>query len=747
MDTNTKKSLKDIERFFQRESMYNVMKSTLSLLLLGRDVNFKLNIGGGSYTDSETLVVGLPEPLFSATYEEMYIAILALLGHESQHILSSNFDEFQRYNEEETQKLINKGVHEKFASELVHAIGNSIEDGRIERILVNEYPGYINKIQFLNMYFWNLGNITKETNELQGLISSILSLSTLGIYPKGYEVLKGTKLDKQIIKVKPLVLKGTQARTCKNCLGICRQILSILTPYILELYEEVKDKYEIMDKIMEMLEEINDRNNFNSSEETVKNDNQSHSSHISFSSKKEDSKDTDEDMEENQSQGQSQSQNQNQSQSQSQSQSQGQNEDKNKDEAEIEDGNGNENGDEDKDGDEGKSKDKDGDEGDENKSKDGNSNDNDNNKKNTDENNKDSINNKKNDNNNNSSNNDDSINNEPNQLSDGLNTLGNPEETEAFSEEEIIKRIQEITKELNDEVQDAFMQANKSKKKNSEEDTTKNIQPLTAEELKELQSRGFGFTEHPNDFPLDHKLPPEIIKPAKKFRKEVEKIFKNKSSVNVRGQRKGVLDVENLYRVGFGDYNIFTIEGNKSQSDYVAYILQDGSGSMRGDKETSSAFALSIIEEGLRGIIPFKLVTFNASFYGGINHYVIKNWNDNLKKNYSFNYLQHNRANMGNEDGISIAIATKELLKRPERDKILIVLSDGLPANIVTTKEAIKEARKKKIHVVGIMFGSKGFREETLPTYKEMYQKNIIATSPAQIPNKLTSVLKKILVR
>ena len=39
-------------------------------------------------------------------------------------------------------------MSKRFASHFVHAIGNIIEDGRIEIILANRLPGYIPKLQF-----------------------------------------------------------------------------------------------------------------------------------------------------------------------------------------------------------------------------------------------------------------------------------------------------------------------------------------------------------------------------------------------------------------------------------------------------------------------------------------------------------------------------------------------------------------------------------------------------------------------
>ena len=51
---------------------------------------------------------------------------------------------------------------------------------------------------------------------------------------------------------------------------------------------------------------------------------------------------------------------------------------------------------------------------------------------------------------------------------------------------------------------------------------------------------------------------------------------------------------------------------------------------MSGQKEVSSAYALSIIEEGLKDIVPFKITTFAA--WDGIEHYTVRNWNDKSKE-------------------------------------------------------------------------------------------------------------------
>lgn len=780
-EIDMKKRAEEIRAFFNRESMYRVMRGTLSFLLKGRPIEFYLNIGGPSYTDSKKLVVGLPEQLFTATYEEIYTAILALLGHESQHVLSSNFNEFAIYNKEETDILVSEGMSKRFASHFVHAIGNIIEDGRIEIILANRLPGYIPKLQFLNMYFWKLNEVTEETNELHALTSTILSLSKLGIYPKGYnKVFAGTRLDNEINKVKDLIKTGIKARTCKDGLDICRKIIATLKPYLFELYEDVKKEEEMMEQIMELLEGLID--DFNNSEEVEFNENHTHSPHIQMpimnnnkkdkedddkkennetadsgeeednknkagdSSSKSESDEVEEDEAEGEGNGEIDEEADKEKGDSNDSSNEGEIDSKNKSNNKKDDNeddnakNSNSNSKSDEDDNSKESKDKETNEKAEGDSDDSNNN----HDKEIDSENNNSNQKDKNDNNESSKENNLDLESETTELSGGVGTA--KVEVDKLTEEFISEKIQEITNELFEEVRENFKQAAMEEKNNPKIKDGPDGPALTEEEKQKLQEKyNVTFNEYPNDFPLIHDLPLEIKIPANKFRRDIEKIFKNKTRLDIHGQYKGVLNTEDLYRIGLGEYNVFTMESSKNTSNYAVYILQDGSGSMSGEKEVSSAYALSIIEEGLRDIVPFKIVTFAT--WDGVDHFVVRNWDDKSKKNYAYNFLHYRSAMGANEDGYSIRVATKELLKRAETDKVLIVLSDGLPPSIEDTKEAIKEARQKRIHVVGIMFGSEEFRKKHFSQYKAMYEKNIIAINPKNIPDMLTMVLKKILAR
>lgn len=793
------KSTNDIKKFFQREGMYRVMNSTLSMLLLGKHINFMLNVDGDSYTSKDTLVVGLSKIFHKLSYKEMFIVILALIGHEAQHVLSTDLDEYQDYIIEESNLLAQKGINLGFAREIVRSIGNIVEDGRIENILINDYPGYVSKIQFLNMHMWNEGTLDENSQDINILMSGIWSLSKTGIYPKNYDKhFRNTRVDDEINKVKPLIEKGIHAITSKECFNICREILKVITPYLLELYEEIRQEYELMDKLMEAFKDFVNDNNFNKPEKERENDKHNMSSHMTISipspsgdgeeaeeNKNEDSSPSnqnpsDGELKESGNGSGNEGDDEAEDSSNSSNSNSSNGDDKDIDEIPEDTASKNsnssdkenlrndenecideENGGNNKDRDESIASDSDDktdsdddcsknstnkDESLESESKDDTDKSDDISRSQDIDDKEDSNQDSKDDYNKDISdtfdNNNDSTS-ENRELSKGADTESE-EIVSNLSEDEIAEKMREISESLTSEIDETFMEADIYDKKNVTEESQS---ALDDKELLEFKKKyGYNFIEVPNNFELNYALPAEIKTPAKKFRKDIEKIFKNKSTLNINGQVKGVINTNDLYRVGLGDYSIFTIEGNKCNSDYVAYILQDGSGSMGGEKEINSAYALSIIEEGLRGIIPYKLTTFMASG-GMIKHFTIRNWNDKGKKNYSYNFLKTRRASGGNEDGASIRVATKELLKRPERDKVLIVLSDGLPSSISDTRESIKEARANNIYVVGIMFGSDSFRKENYSTYKDMYQKNIIATSPKGIPGKLTETLKKILVR
>jgi len=298
-----------------------------------------------------------------------------------------------------------------------------------------------------------------------------------------------------------------------------------------------------------------------------------------------------------------------------------------------------------------------------------------------------------------------------------------------------------------------------AKKKQKEEDESK-ASTISTDELDEIAKK-YKNDETPlfQSVRFDKEnikvLPTEIEKEAKKLQKEIKEILINKKPFNSKHQRRGVLDTNALWQFGVKDYNMFQKKGVPNKSTYVFYIIKDGSGSMseKVDDYATKWFyackASAIIEEAIKPFVPFKVATYTAGYRDNL-HYVVKDFNENNKANKCWNFYHYYKPNNGNKDGHSIRVATKELQKRAETNKVLIVLSDGLPSAYrsdefgqADVRDAVREARKNGVTVISIAFGSEAHRKSEIETYKAMYQNGLIACDPSMITNELIKVFKK----
>ena len=106
-----------------------------------------------------------------------------------------------------------------------------------------------------------------------------------------------------------------------------------------------------------------------------------------------------------------------------------------------------------------------------------------------------------------------------------------------------------------------------------------------------------------------------------------------------------------------------------------------------------------------------------------------------------------------NRDGYAIRQMTKQLMRRSEAQKFLIVFSDGEPAafgyeqnGIVDTSEAVIEARKRGIEVINVFLSNTAIEESQMKTIQDMYGKySIFVPDVDQLPDVLYPLLKKLL--
>lgn len=180
----------------------------------------------------------------------------------------------------------------------------------------------------------------------------------------------------------------------------------------------------------------------------------------------------------------------------------------------------------------------------------------------------------------------------------------------------------------------------------------------------------------------------------------------------------------------------------KIQVDSAVYVLGDCSGSMDGVKYAMSSACQIAISELLQGLrIPHKMLQFTTSGYDRL-HYVMKSFDeatvsrDKLLSRYGYGNLTFG----SNADGEAVMESAQELMQRPEKNKILLVLSDGQPAFSGDDKRYLRDVVKvieesKDIHLYGI-----GIMDKSVEKY---YKENRVVKELPELEHVLMDLLSK----
>lgn len=730
---NYNKLKEEILRFFNRKSIHSQLNNIARFVLVERrPLNFKVNVEGGSYTDGENITVDVPWYMMDKSEEEILYELKANVGHEVEHINSSNFELLKKYMEEASDYLKdNFNINKNVAKHIAHDVFNSIEDGRIEKILVNRLKGYLKYIKVMRANWWKYQPVTGD-DEYSDVTFAICTIATTGLYPNNWiNIYTGSHAEEKVESVKDLIIDGINATTADHCFHICMKILKELGEYFADLLGKDEEKSDQLSQQNVQYEYTTSQGGStsgqplsNSTHFVPENDNkQSEKSNEEDSNDSKGGSSSNKSDEENSNKGSSSS---DKSGEEENSTSQSKENSKNtsgeskddKEESSSECTKGEHGSDED--------------EGNENLG------------------NKDSSNDDTS-----SSNSDDDKNN------DSLNDKNAGDDNKKIDD-----FMNSIADEIKDEMKKALDSAKKEEqreaKRQAEEEARKRASELTNEELDEIyeackENNRINITFNRVEKGNNVLLPKEIKSQGKRLRKCLEEVLMNKKTETVRHRKRGIIDNNALWRMAMDDYELFKKKPNYDDSDYVFYILQDGSGSMewKVDSKTKWSYACeasAIIEEGLKGLIPFKVVMFNSG-YNESYHNIIKDFDDNSKHNQCYNAETNLSPDNGNKDGLSIRVATKELMKRNERHKVLIVLSDGKPSaytnkefGYADVRKAVKEARKEGIKVLSIYLEREEARKKEIEIYRKMYQQGIIACEPSKISTELIREVKKELI-
>ena len=147
----------------------------------------------------------------------------------------------------------------------------------------------------------------------------------------------------------------------------------------------------------------------------------------------------------------------------------------------------------------------------------------------------------------------------------------------------------------------------------------------------------------------------------------------------VRGDH-GTIVPSRLWRVGRSeDAQLFDRHIENEACDFVVELLIDASGSQR-KRQTHVALQAFIISEALSNLnIPFRVMSF-CTFW---DYTVLRRFRDYEDDRAANRKLFEFTTSSNNRDGLAIRAVGSDLLKRNEANKIMIVLSDGKPNDVV----------------------------------------------------------------
>lgn len=194
--------------------------------------------------------------------------------------------------------------------------------------------------------------------------------------------------------------------------------------------------------------------------------------------------------------------------------------------------------------------------------------------------------------------------------------------------------------------------------------------------------------------------------------------------------------------------------------DAVFTLLVDCSASMY-DKMEETKHGITLFHEVLKQLhIPHSIVGFweEANFGKDKDQpnyfHMIHSYDDSLYENSGPKIMQL-EPEEDNRDGFSIRVITEKLQERREKNKFLLVFSDGEPAaadyednGIVDTHEAVLEARKRGIDVIGMFLSNDDIKESEETMMDSIYgRQHVMVPQIAELPDQFAPLLKKLLLK
>jgi cobalamin biosynthesis protein CobT len=253
------------------------------------------------------------------------------------------------------------------------------------------------------------------------------------------------------------------------------------------------------------------------------------------------------------------------------------------------------------------------------------------------------------------------------------------------------------------------------------------------------------------------RVEPKLIS-QENFAQQVRKLIQIRSKAQMQyGVKKGKLDQSRLSRICFDapgfNQRVFKNKIENKILDAAITVLVDMSGSMGGSKVQYALASTLLVNEVCSTLnIPIEILGFTDGYTPGMDiapvMFVYKNFsdlkidNERIKGCLSISSLYM----YGNPDGENILWAHNRLVRRKEKKKLLIVMSDGSPAASKSsvglesfTLKAIREIENSKnVDIYGLGLCSN--------SVEYFYKAHSVVNNPEDIPSKLLELIERKIV-
>ena len=247
-----------LERYYKTKDLMRIKAFAFArntLHAIDIDTNrHRLTISEGteSYTDGKKIVIsGEVLKIKEGEFEDLsgYDVFIGLALHEGCHILYTDFKEYKDFL---TAKELPSG-----ASKIFRTLVNIFEDERIERKLLDIYPGHGNFLARVKEYYFSINRVAFEKLDEEENINEFIKLLLQIIrYPKYIdEILLERYLD-LLEGIKEITLPYPEEMD--ECLDKTYQVFELILDYFDLKFEDDKDDEKLEEVSKEIYEELGD---------------------------------------------------------------------------------------------------------------------------------------------------------------------------------------------------------------------------------------------------------------------------------------------------------------------------------------------------------------------------------------------------------------------------------------------------------------------------------------------------------